>query len=666
MLRPDSLPKITLDFETQSRANLKKVGAFVYSEDPSTRAACLAVQDHFGGMPFFFNFEDIQEKFKNLDEYFQSFWIENVRKGTIFSAHNAFFEQCIYNNVLVKRQGWPPIPLHQWRCTAAKAAIMSLPRSLAGAGEALKLSVQKDLKGHIAMMKLCKPRKKDNEFWTPETAPQDFAILYAYCKRDVEAEVALDKALPDLPPSEQELWFLDQKINQRGVCVDMPVVKKIIQIREKETAKMLKEVDSLTEGLIESTTQRQALLNYLADEGYDLPDLRSATVEEYLSEGKVNGDCKRLLEIRRALSKSSTAKYNKFLERTSHDNRVRDLYLYSGAGTRRWTGVGIQPQNFPRGNVKDIAEAIERIKSSSTLDLKLLYGDNLGPLFASCLRGMLIATPGFELFQQDFSAIETRVLWWLAGNEEGLKIFGNGEDPYIDMAAYVFNKPWHQVSDEERQLGKAIILGCGYQMGAPKFLATCETMYRIKLTEAQAKNAVNAYRTKHAAVPKFWENINNATKAAVENKDTTYRVGRIRIRSNGKWLQIRLPSGGKISYAYPKVEWQITQWGSNSRVVSYWAPNPKTKKWNKETTYGGKLVENIVQAASRDLLAEAMMRAEAKGYRVLMHSHDEIVSETKLGVGSNEEFGRIVSESPDWAVGLPIESKGWSGLRYKK
>lgn len=684
--------KIKADFETQSRVNLKKSGAYEYSVDESTKAVCLGFKEVGSKGVGLLTYHQLQKPWKTLPERFRAFWLGAIHGPYLFSAHNAFFEQVIYNNVLVKRFDWPKIPASRWRCTAAKAAACSLPRKLEEAGRVMNLRTQKDMEGHRVMMKLCKPtaafvkwhkakaKKRPSpadlkllskpcppEFWTPETAPEDFEKLYHYCKIDVLAEEELDLALPDLNEFEQKLWVVDQKINMRGVTVDVPLVKKIHGIMTEERNTMAKELDVVTMGLVSSGSARQQILDFLKLEGVELPNLQAKTVEDFLAKGKMSDDAKELLRIRKALSKSSTAKYDAFLRGTVSDGRIRDILLYHGASTGRWGGKTIQPQNFPRGIIKDTEEAIRCIQEcESADDLKLLYGSNLMPLFSSVLRGMFIASPGKELFVQDWNAIETRVLWWLAGHDAGLKIFSEGGDPYKDMAAYIFNKSPLEVTDDERQLGKAVVLGCGYQMGWKKFITSAWDVYRVKVTEDMSKIAVGAYRKRHWPVPKLWENYNNACIAAIENPTHTYRVGRVRFFCQKSFLWIELPGGKRIAYKDPKVVWESNAFGFSSKKVTYWAIDSYTKKWSEERTYGGKIVENVVQAVSRNLLAESIVRAEEHGFEVLMHSHDELVAERLKGAATSDDYRALMEVLPPWADGLPLKAGGWVGQRYRK
>lgn len=731
--------KITTDFETRSRANLKRVGAYEYSMDPSTVASCLSFKRNDNPKVHLFTFHQMQKPYKDFPSGLQDAWGKWIANPEIvFTAHNAFFEQCIYNNVLVRRFGWPEIPIRKWRCTAAKAAAVAIPRNLQDAGAVMRTSIQKDFEGHRIMMKLCKPTsafvkwqkacekfsskgkevpdslltEQPDEFWTPETAPEDYAGQDRYCKIDVLAEEKLDESLPDLSPEEQELWFLDQKINLRGVAVDMPVINKISAIMKAETKVMNNTLDVLTMGLVSSGNARNQILDFMSLEGIEMPDLKAKTVDDFLANGKTTGDAKKLLELRRALSKASTAKYQKFVWCAMSDGRVRDLFLYCAASTGRWGGKNVQPQNFPRGVIKDTVRAIELIKELPLDDLKLCYGENLMPLFSSVLRGMFIASKGKELFVEDLNAIETRVLWYLASHQEGLEIFHSGRDPYREMATAIYKKPISEITDDERQVGKAAVLGCGYQMGGKKFVTSAWDVYRARVTLDIAKVAVVAYRELHYPVTELWDNYQNAAIYAIESPGKSYKVGPIRFKVERSFLWVTLPSGRKISYKDPTVSMEKTIvmtkdddtiYASTppmyqdailkgyrstsefkSKRIRYYATNHKAKKidcvipkWSRESTYGGKLAENIVQAVSRDVLAGAMVRAEAAGFQVLMHSHDELVCEASMGTKFKDlngskggiycpEYRKILEQPPAWAPELPLKAGGWVGPRYKK
>lgn len=695
--------RVTFDFETRSACDLRKAGAFKYSRDLTTQPTCLGFKILGQDLVYLLPFDVINRPWARQEKTFRLLWKSLIDDGYEFSAHNVFFDRAIYENILVHRYGWPLIPARQYRCTAAKAAACALPRSLQGAGEAMRLNVQKDRRGYAAMMLTCKPTKQWNAwqkkrtqsqkmasaarvpskylfgefpeppppFLEPDAAPHVWQVLYEYCKIDVLAEEALDVALPDLIPQEQEIWFLNQELNWRGLHIDIPTVNKIVEIMSEESSKKLKELDSLTMGLVTKPGATKSILQFLELEGVKLPNLQKKTVEDNLQGFHLSKDMHELLELRKALSLTSTKKYQSFIARAGTDNRVRDILLYHGASTGRDTGTGVQPHNFPRGLIRvDKARpyaAVENVIECDAEMLRILYGDSLGVLFSSLLRNMIIPTKGYELFVGDFAKIEVAVLWWLAGNEPGLKILRKGLDPYKYMAAANTGKRYEDIEDDgqERQLGKAQVLGCGFGMGAPKFHKTAWDMYRLKLTEEQSAAAVKNYRTANAAVPVLWREYEDAAIYAIESGTVITRVPRCTFQVRNKFLWVTLPSGRKLAYREPQIAWRETEWGTR-KTLEFMAVNSKTKKWCLERTWGGTLTENIVQGVARDLMMQGIVRLEKAGYKALLTVHDEAICEKPKGTGRLDEFIKILCEPPAWAQDCPIEAKGWVGPRYRK
>ena len=387
--RKTKLKRFIGDFETYSEAELKKVGAYKYSLHPTTRPTCFAFKVRNEPTIYFLPYELVNLPWKRLPAEFRKVWSRLVEEGFEFTAQNAFFVRCFYSNVLVKRNSWPAIKPRRFRCTAAKAAAAGLPRNLEGAGEALKLKTQKDRRGYQAMMATCKPtatwnkhqkflwgvfdrrkkgilptnvhkKKNDNgglqhppKFPTPNRDPQVFEVLYRYCKIDVLSEEALDRALPDLIPQEQEIWFHNQMLNWRGLPIDIPTSKKILSIMDEETKIRVSELDKLTAGLVSKPGARQSILDFLELEGVKLPNLQKNTVQAKLESFELRDGTQRLLELRQALAMTSTKKYKAFIDRANPDSRVRDILLYHGAHTGRDTGTGIQPHNFSSGAHSD-------------------------------------------------------------------------------------------------------------------------------------------------------------------------------------------------------------------------------------------------------------------------------------------------------------------------
>lgn len=683
------IKRVTMDFETRSDCDLKKSGAYKYSLHPSTRATCFAFKTREESKVTLLDFRTIATPWRALPIVFRDRWERYIKEGYLFSAHNAFFEFCIYQNILVLRLGWPYIPPRRFRCTAAKAAACALPRNLEGAGSALALDIQKDKRGYAVMMATCKPtrqwlnwQKRPNGFEPdkyvePDDAPDVFRMLYSYCCTDVKTEELLDRKLPDLIPFEQEIWFLNQKINWRGLPVDIPLVTKITKILGSESTKRLGELDRVTMGLVTKAGARKSILEFLALDGIELPDIKAKTVQDFLDGFTLSGDMRRLLEIRQALSKTSTKKYQAFLDRANEDGAVRDILLYHGASTGRDTGTGIQPQNFPRPAITIEKHApyaaVEDVIKEDLGTLKMIYGENLSILFSSILRNMILPPPGHELFVADFAKIEVAVLWWLADNKPGLKILHSGKDPYKYMAAANIGKKYEEIPDEgdDRQLGKAQVLGCGFGMGWEKFLSTAYDQYRLELTEDQAKAAVNAYRSQNKAVPDLWKAYERAAVSVIAeakrgNKQKVVIEGKCRFFYDRRFLWVELPSGRRLAYRDPSLGTRATPYGDMS-TIEFMAVNSKTKKWSRERTWGGTLTENIVQAVARDLMVTSLLALEKAKYRALLQVHDEVICSRKLGEGDLNEFAKIMVTRPVWAdKELPLGASSWKGPRYRK
>ncbi len=656
---------ITIDFETRSECNLKATGAWLYSQHPTTEVMCCAYKA--GSAPaklltpntFYIHQRGNSQPW---EEYFK------------FEAHNAGFERAIYKNVMCKKHNWPEIPLDRWSCSAAKAASHGLPRSLDGASKAMNLSTQKDMTGHRLMLKLSKPRPKwkktgEGEKWFED--PEELEKLYSYCKNDVETEYALSKALPALSAFEKKIWSMDQTINEQGISCDLELVRAAIKMISLLDGDAKDEIWDLTDGEITSLGQVAEIPKYLKKKyNVEIDNLQADTVEEFLQKENLNADVKRILELRQLNARASTKKYLATLNRSNKEGRIKDTLLYHGAHTGRWTGVGIQPHNyfipvFDRLSIEEIA--IPAIKKGDTEELEFNFGSPMDAL-ASSLRASLTARKDKILIGADYSAIEARVLLWLVDDTEALKIISSGGDIYKDMASRIYKTPVDQVTKKQRDLGKRAILGLGYQMGAPKFKKTCWEQGKVDIELTFAKKVVDLYRTRYSAIKEFWYAMQEIAILATKRKSNSHYDYRhadfndkdIAFSYDKTFLYCHLPSGRKLSYKDPEL--YIGKFDNVS--LRYWGVDSVTKKWNRINTYGGKLVENIVQAIARDIMAYGMVQASENGYPIILTVHDEIISEVKDG--SVDEFVELITSIPSWAEGCPIEAEGWKGFRYRK
>ncbi|HEY5259611.1 MAG TPA: DNA polymerase, partial [Rhabdochlamydiaceae bacterium] len=516
----------------------------------------------------------------------------------------------------------------RWMCTASMAAALALPRSLDGACQALGLKHQKDKDGHRLMLKMSKPGKKG---W--HNSLSDLKRLVQYCEQDIRAEIDLFLAIPPLSKDERKIWVLDQKINQRGFRIDRPLVDSALKLIAEEVENLRQETNDLSNGAFESTNRRAQVLQWLEARGTYLPDLTAKTVRDAISTGAVEGKSKRMLEIRQSVSKTSTAKFEAFRARADEHGYVRDNLLYHGASTGRWSGSGVQVQNFPKGSLKheDIEIAVDAIKSGDLDWVRTLYGDPMRT-FSNCLRGVIIPTEGREFFCADYASIELRMLFWFAGHEMGMKVLREGRDLYSELAAILYRKPVEEIEkgSKERFVAKSAILGCGYQLGGEKFQASC-LLQGVEIDREMADLAVKTYRTTHYPVPQFWYNTERAAAAAVQSPGKKFRINKTTWFVKDEFLWAELPSGRRLAYYQPCIKTKKTSWGEDKAMLHHMGINPKTRKWELSGTYGGRLVENLVQAASRDLMAEAMLRLEDAGYQVVLSVHDEALAEILPG-----------------------------------
>lgn len=661
---------MVLDYETRSRADLKKVGAFEYSVHPSTRILCAAwrvgTRENLKQAP-------IKTWSPFLRECPDELIDALLDPAIIIEAHNALFEQVITANVLSRyvsdRRQFQLLGIgpEKWNCTAVLAATHGLPRNLEGACLALELPVQKDMEGRRLILKYCKPRKatkNDPRVW--HTDRNDLLRIIKYCVSDVEAETYLFLALPPLIAREREAWILDQKMNLRGFKIDREMVTTALEMIEKEVKTLTTEVQRITNGEVQKATQRARLLAWLKKNGVLFPDLKAKTVEDALSvPGLLSDEIRLLLIARQAASKTSTKKYTAFEMRSRFDCRIRDFQIFHLAHTGRWGGAGVQPHNFPRGIPIDTPLAAEILKETKDLDtLRLLYGEPM-QVFASCLRAVIIPNEGKRLFVADYAAIEARVLFWVAKHFDGIDAYHTGRDLYRELATVIYGVALGDVTKEMREVAKRALLGCGYGMGVKKFFATCE-QFGQPVPIDLAERAVLAYRTAHAPVPELWSNLEKAAIAAVKNPGKKYSINRTTWFQRGKFLYCQLPSGRRLAYYGPTVRYEPTPWGDKRPVLFTWGVNGVTKKWENDRTWGGALTENVVQAIARDLLAEAILRIEKAGYTVLFSVHDEIVAERKNGEGSLAEFEKLMAQVPEWADQCPVRVEGWDGPRYRK
>lgn len=652
-----------LDFETRSTCDLRKTGVFVYAGHPTTDAWC---------MMYAFDDEPVEEW--HLGDELPQRIIDHLHAGGEFHAHNAQFEWAIWNAVGRKKYGWPFLPVDQMVCTAAMAAAMSFPRALAQVAIAIRLPIEKDMEGHTLMMRMSRPRSYTEDgkpiWWD---VPERLERLYAYCRNDVEVERALEKKLAPLSNTERQVWQMDQRINARGVKVDVISINAMTAVIEGIMPKFNKRLKELTGGKVIKFTQVAHILAWVKSRGIETDTLDKEALADLLG-SELPDDVRELLEIRADAGKASIAKLVSMIEGMSADERLRGIFLYNAASTGRFSALRVQLHNMPRSKIKPemVALALEMFTwPEAVAALELCFGSVIH-LVSDCLRGLLIPADGHRFLAADFANIEGRVLAVLAGQQDLIEMFERDGPVYEDMAAAIFRKDVKEITadGEERQLGKKAVLGCGFGMGWKKFHGTCKKE-GMAVTEELAQLAVDTYRSKNDRVKSLWYEMEAAALEAVRRPGEIQTLEGfpdygIRFVMKKSLLICRLPSGRKLYYPYPVIRKKRAPWGDMKDALHCQGVNSVTRRFEEYNLYGGLAVENIVQATARDLLVEAMLRAEPRGYPVVVHVHDEIVCEVPDGQGNIREFEALVSELPAWAKGWPVKAKGWEGRRYRK
>jgi DNA polymerase len=652
------------DFETRSAVDLKACGADVYARHDSTDILCFA-----------YAFDDGPVELIRLGDPLPNEIKLHLLDGGIFVAHNAAFELAIWNYVCARKYNWPKLKPEQCRCTMVMAYAMAIPGSLEKSAAAMGIDQQKDLAGQRVMMQLSQPKEvlqcEDGtpfyHWFTDPEHPEKFEKLYEYCKQDIRVEQELFKRLMKLSPSEQKLWEIDQRINQRGVYVDLPAVEAAIKLVEGEKVRLDQAMREATENQVATCTASTQLKKWIISEGFETEGVAKAHVDELLKNPALPEKIKKAVLLRQEAAKSSTAKLVAMKDGACADSRIRGLFQYHGASTGRWAGRRIQPQNFPRSKLDQtfINDFLDQLPLGIDADeISLFYGSPMG-VISEGLRGFLTAAPGHELLAADYSAIEARVLAWLAGEEDVLEIFRTHGKIYEHAAAMIFGVPMEEVTKEQRQIGKVAVLALGYEGGKGAFQMMAKA-YGVKVSDREAEQIKNAWRLKRWKTVKFWRDLEAAAIAAVRYPGKKYAVGSITYLMNASFLFCQLPSKRVLCYPYPKVGEVELPWGEMKDGLSFMSENSVTRKFDREMGYGGKLAENVTQAVSRDVLAEGIIRAEERGAPVVLHVHDEIVSEVSEGSWKLEDFEALVAEQPKWAEGLPLSAEGWIGKRYRK
>lgn len=696
----------------RNKSGLEAVGAAVYAEHPATFIRCLAYDGPNG--PQLWTPEQPEPQ-----------WLlDHIRSGGIVEAHNSEFEFYIWYCICHLRMGWPPLPLHQLRCSMSKARAASLPGALEKVAEVLQVAEQKDTRGKTLIRKLCVPRnptKRDPSLRCDD--PAALAELGQYCVQDIRAERAVSEACPDLSPHELDVWLLDQQINFRGAHIDRPSLMACKSIVEQAHRRYNEELQDITHGAIQAASELQKIQGWLAASGVVMPTMDSDAVDNALKRSDLPSTCRRVLEIRSTLGAASVKKLFAIEHRLCSDSRLRGLFAYCGADrTGRFAGRGPQPQNLtsggppvaecpqcgglywnglhtcrycgtlrPEGKADWGIKAVEQaLADIHTLDLSTVeyYWSDAVAAVSGCLRGLFSAAPGCDLLCSDYSAIEAVGVAEIAGEEWRQDVFRTHGKIYEMSASKICGIPFDeflrykqehgQHHPMRKKVGKVAELASAYGGGRAAWVVFGADEF---MTDDEISQNVRIWRQENQMIKALWYGVQDAAFMAVQNPGYCYQYQAAATRFTqppaivfgvrGDILYCRLPSGRNLTYHSPRLL-PDTDWnGRPSLRLTYMGWNSDYKKgpkgWMRLDTWGGKLVENIVQAACRDLLVYAMLQLDRAGYPIVMHVHDEIVAEVLSGTGDIGHFEQVMSGTPQWAAGWPVKAAGgWRGLRYRK
>lgn len=677
-----------IDFETSSACDLKKAGAWRYAEDPTTEILCLGYTID-GAAPELLTPDQLLQRYGPL-------WDTANDPEVIFIAHNVFFEKAIWRNIMVLVFGWPDIPDERWHDTMAVCAMKGIPLKLERALSALRLSNVKDTEGTRATLALGRTNKRGYFDWTPEKLER----VYTYCRdHDVPAELELHRRMRGLGTSERKVWLLDQKINQRGIMLDMGYVANCQRVVDQATGPLHKEFVALT-GIEKLASPK--LKDWVFANGVTIPNLQKETIAKLIGvdydqededtlAGEDNHDEEsagivlppsvlRALQIRAILGSASVKKLVSMRACAGGDGRARGLLQYHGAGPGRWAGRLLQPQNFPRPSLKisigfdaegnekfgghNPDQLVAAINTGDAEYVRMLFGEPIEAV-ANGLRHSLIAAPG-KLFEVgDFAQIEARIVLALAGQHDKCDLMAKGMSPYIPMAEDIFKRKIDKHVDiKEYTIGKNTVLGCGFQMGAKKF----HSRYCPGETMEFAQRAIDAYRKEFAPmVPKLWYALEEAAVKTVWDRQS-YEAYGIQYKLEDGWLTARLPSGRRLWYYNPQPVRKAMPWNKDDIRLGFEYSAQKAGQWKRVSAYGGLLTENVVQATARDMLVNALFNAEADNHPVVLTVHDEAVLEVDEALASIYCIRQYMEHQPDWvrALRVPVAGDYWIGERYRK
>lgn len=645
-----SAPRTTLfvDVESCSPLDLREVGAYRYWAHPETRVICLCWAEARGPVQTWFP-----------DDGAPPPALTSLLTQAEIVAHNAVFERLALRTLPL-----PWLKIRDFVCTQAQAAYYGLPLSLEKAALALALPVQKDMAGSALMKRMARPRKTlldGSHIWWDRAEPERRARLAEYCAQDVLTTRTLHFTLPRLPRQEEVVYWLDQEINDRGVRIDRPLVQKLLTLAKQALACLDEDMRFLTNGAVPACSNVKALTQWVRDQGVPMRSLDKQAVIDLLAAGQAPERVRDALVLRQEAGKTSTAKLQVLLDASvPGTDRIHGTLQYYGANrTGRWAGRLIQTHNLPRPAIKHPEKAADRVLAGLDLEgLELFFKPPPLVVLSSLIRACLVPTPGHVFVVCDFAGIEARVVAWLAGQQDTLDVFASGQDIYTYTAK--------KIGSDSRALGKALVLGCGYGLGAAKFLDTAH-QWGATVTAEQAEAAVAAWRDANRSIVLFWYSLDRAARQVINTRGpATASCSSRHVSVSREWvnkhplLVVTLPSGRQLFYWNPRV--------TADDQIEVDGPNPITKIWGPIRTYGGKLVENVTQAVARDLLVRAMWVLAQAGWKIVLHVHDEIVLEVPEHDAETAKAAVLaaMSSPPAWAKGLPLDAEAGILARYGK
>ena len=645
--------EIGIDIETYSSNDLKSCGVYKYVEAPDFTILLFAYSVDRGPVTCcdFAQGETLPENV-----------VEALRDpGVVKTAFNAAFERVCISHYF----GWPLMDPAQWRCTMVRAARMGLPLSLGQCGEVLRLADGKMKEGAALIRYFSVPNRGKRHL--PADAPDRWEVFKKYCIRDVEVEQAILAKVRrlEIPAFDEELYTVDQRINDRGVMIDAQMVANAARFDDDYKAELLKEAQQIS-GMENPNSPAQIKQYIHQATGLPIQSLNKKDLDDIEKQLKYWPKPRRILEIRREMGKTSNKKYPAMLQCVCQDGRIHGLLQFCGAArTGRWAGRLVQIQNLPQNHLQDLDYARQLVKAGDLADFELNYS-NPTQVLSELIRTAFIAKPGCTFHVCDFSAIEARVIAWIAGENWVLDVFRKGGDIYCATASQMFGVPVekHGANAELRQKGKIAVLALGYGGG----IGALENMggSKMGLTEREEKEIIQKWRDANPRIVKFWATVEAAAMKALKTGESTTIHRGIEVAKRWGMLTITLPSGRIVCYPRARIGTEYgDSWRGDHEIIEYEGLNQTTKKWEAIRTYGGKLTENIVQSVARDILGIVILRAEDAGLKIVFHIHDEIIVEAEPGQ-TLEDVTAIFSQPIDWCKDLPLKGAGYTTPYYLK